>query len=303
MPLPPIGRRRTPLARLTELLQRPSTLVHSQALLQSGHMSSLMVVEHTEPPPPPSSLSAFTGFEGSPLLLSLMLVFMLIMIGITKYWMRRERLAIETASSRAAATIRTKLDTLPTLRYCVNQSNCEHCRRANGNKCYVVRCAAGSGCSGDACPDQARHHQSECAICLEEFVDGDALRMLPCRHIFHSSCADRWLTHAEAPTLADRTCPMCKTVVFRVAAHAGEPIHRQLWRARVSAEPPAAPSAQTAPSAPTATRRVMPHAPAPVEPAREDLEMGVPVESAGEDLEAGSSTTPVELYTQSAPSA
>ena len=60
-----------------------------------------------------------------------------------------------------------------------------------------------------------------CPICLEDFRDGDALRVLPCSHIFHSVCADKWLAHPEVhvSTLAERTCPMCKTLVFRVAAH------------------------------------------------------------------------------------
>lgn len=32
-----------------------------------------------------------------------------------------------------------------------------------------------------------------CAICLEFFVKGDAIRTLPCRHFFHENCVDTWL--------------------------------------------------------------------------------------------------------------
>jgi hypothetical protein len=32
-----------------------------------------------------------------------------------------------------------------------------------------------------------------CAVCLEDFVDGERLRLLPCRHRFHVTCVDRWL--------------------------------------------------------------------------------------------------------------
>ncbi|XP_055475928.1 E3 ubiquitin-protein ligase RNF43 isoform X2 [Psammomys obesus] len=41
-----------------------------------------------------------------------------------------------------------------------------------------------------------------CAICLEEFSEGQELRVISCLHEFHRSCVDPWL-HQH------RTCPLC----------------------------------------------------------------------------------------------
>ncbi|KFV67384.1 E3 ubiquitin-protein ligase RNF43, partial [Dryobates pubescens] len=41
-----------------------------------------------------------------------------------------------------------------------------------------------------------------CAICLEEFTDGQELRIISCSHEFHRECVDPWLQQHH-------TCPLC----------------------------------------------------------------------------------------------
>jgi hypothetical protein len=60
----------------------------------------------------------------------------------------------------------------------------------------LVYSAAGTKLAGAA----------ECAICLAEFVDGDAVRVMPaCGHGFHARCIERWLAVGRRSS-----CPTCR---------------------------------------------------------------------------------------------
>ncbi|XP_062217527.1 RING-H2 finger protein ATL80-like [Phragmites australis] len=82
----------------------------------------------------------------------------------------------------------------------------------------------------------------ECAICLAEFEDGQAMRVLPqCGHGFHAACVDTWL-HAHS------SCPSCRRVLAVEQLPPGERCHRcgarpggigSLWKAPCNAEGPA----------------------------------------------------------------
>jgi len=43
----------------------------------------------------------------------------------------------------------------------------------------------------------------QCAVCLMDFEDGEALRSLSCKHRFHVACVDQWFTRSG-------NCPTCK---------------------------------------------------------------------------------------------
>lgn len=46
-----------------------------------------------------------------------------------------------------------------------------------------------------------------CPICLGDFVIGDTVRLLPCKHQFHRGCVDQWL-------MVNATCPSCRAPII-----------------------------------------------------------------------------------------
>lgn len=47
----------------------------------------------------------------------------------------------------------------------------------------------------------------ECGICLAEYVSGEMVRLLSCRHHFHAKCVDRWLQQYL------KHCPFCRAAI------------------------------------------------------------------------------------------
>lgn len=48
---------------------------------------------------------------------------------------------------------------------------------------------------------------TDCSVCLNEFRDGETLRLLPkCNHAFHLPCIDTWLR-------SHTTCPLCRAAI------------------------------------------------------------------------------------------
>ncbi|CAI0456063.1 unnamed protein product [Linum tenue] len=48
----------------------------------------------------------------------------------------------------------------------------------------------------------------ECAVCLSKVEEGDQVRELSCRHVFHRVCLDRWCQSSF--TRRCPTCPLCR---------------------------------------------------------------------------------------------
>nr|XP_043898704.1 E3 ubiquitin-protein ligase RNF43 isoform X1 [Solea senegalensis] len=68
-----------------------------------------------------------------------------------------------------------------------------------------------------------------CAICLDEFQDGQHLRVISCAHEFHKDCVDPWL-------LQHRTCPLCMHNIMGEDKHSYR-TERQSQRNRLQQSP------------------------------------------------------------------
>jgi len=58
----------------------------------------------------------------------------------------------------------------------------------------------------------------ECAICMVDFEVGEAIRRLPCNHVYHLHCIDDWLHRSF-------TCPSCMEPVDSALLSAFTPKH------------------------------------------------------------------------------
>lgn len=52
-----------------------------------------------------------------------------------------------------------------------------------------------------------------CSICREDYQSGEVLRILPCKHKYHSECIEKWFTTSSQYTRSP-ACPYCNAPLF-----------------------------------------------------------------------------------------
>ncbi|EOA36266.1 hypothetical protein CARUB_v10010511mg [Capsella rubella] len=66
------------------------------------------------------------------------------------------------------------------------------------NRLFSYRCDADGGGGGGG---------SDCVVCLSKLKEGEEVRKLECRHVFHKQCLEGWLHHLNF------TCPLCRSAL------------------------------------------------------------------------------------------
>jgi len=59
---------------------------------------------------------------------------------------------------------------------------------------------------------------TQCCICLDEYIENDAIRILKCNHCFHKNCSDEWL-------YINNKCPLCNQNIVDGKSVFGENIN------------------------------------------------------------------------------
>jgi len=125
---------------------------------------------------------------------------------------RRVNLRRRPASSAVDPGLGDETGRLAALVRVLKPSRCKSQARAGaapaadtGRSAHTGECAASAA---DTDPSVHTGAEAECCICLDYYHSGDAVVKLPCGHVFHHSCLERWLLQAQA--FRDRACPLCK---------------------------------------------------------------------------------------------
>lgn len=84
-----------------------------------------------------------------------------------------------------------------------------HLRASNNSEKQDVFGTVTEMSNNNSTDELALHPEdSDCCICLSQYVDGAELYTLPCNHHFHCGCISKWLR-------INSTCPLCKYNIRR----------------------------------------------------------------------------------------
>ncbi|KAM1219636.1 hypothetical protein ACFX2G_047681 [Malus domestica] len=114
----------------------------------------------------------------------------------------------EDLSQTRGATVES-INALPTYKFKLKENESNDDQEGNlGSECGLL--AAGTEKEREISGEDA-----VCCICLAKYADDDELRELPCLHVFHVECVDKWLK-------INASCPLCKSEAGESSGEARE---------------------------------------------------------------------------------
>ncbi|XP_052171177.1 E3 ubiquitin-protein ligase At1g12760-like [Diospyros lotus] len=93
------------------------------------------------------------------------------------------------------------INSLPTYKFKIRKS-----RKGNGREIISDAVEGGFVAAGTEKERLISGEDAVCCICLAKYANNDELRELPCSHLFHKECVDKWLK-------INALCPLCKSDV------------------------------------------------------------------------------------------
>ncbi|CAL9771735.1 unnamed protein product [Musa acuminata subsp. burmannicoides] len=102
------------------------------------------------------------------------------------------------------------IDALPTYKFKTKRRKTRGDREIN----LESQCDGGILAAGTDKERMISGEDAVCCICLAKYVDNEELRELPCSHVFHKDCVDKWLK-------INALCPLCKIKVGNITASSG----------------------------------------------------------------------------------